>query len=247
MGLPFISCQCLTYGRVTELEEAIMFFLNQDYPGPKELVIVNDLAEQTLVYDHPEVRIFNLKERFPTLGEKRNFAVEQCRGDFIVVYDDDDGYLPHHLSLCARLALTWEVFSVNKCFYWTNFKEIEISRNAMSQWVYSKRSFQKAGGYICVNSGEDQSLLERLIGNHGRKLVDIRNEDISFMLRWANNNYHLSGFGKDRKNEISGYEKIKNRIRLNLDENLISRGRINLNPRFRYDYYKMVDEFFSKK
>ena len=166
MGLPFISCQCLTYGRVTELEEAIMFFLNQDYPGPKELVIVNDLAEQTLVYDHPEVRIFNLKERFPTLGEKRNFAVEQCRGDFIVVYDDDDGYLPHHLSLCARLALTWEVFSVNKCFYWTNFKEIGVSQNFMSQWVYSKKSFQKAGGYIHVNSGEDQNFIKRLIKIH---------------------------------------------------------------------------------
>jgi hypothetical protein len=31
--------------------------LIQDYPGKKELVILNDNPEQTLVFDHPEVVI----------------------------------------------------------------------------------------------------------------------------------------------------------------------------------------------
>ena len=36
--LPFVSCQCLTFGRPAMLNEAVECFLRQDYPGPKECV-----------------------------------------------------------------------------------------------------------------------------------------------------------------------------------------------------------------
>jgi glycosyltransferase involved in cell wall biosynthesis len=42
MSLPLISAKCITYGRVNTLEEALHSFLQQDYPGKKELIIVND-------------------------------------------------------------------------------------------------------------------------------------------------------------------------------------------------------------
>jgi GT2 family glycosyltransferase len=47
-----ISYMCLTYGRPKVLEEAIESFLRQDYKGEKELVVLNDFADQTLVFDH---------------------------------------------------------------------------------------------------------------------------------------------------------------------------------------------------
>jgi len=59
--LPKISCLCPTYGRPQCLEEAIFSFLTQDYQGEKELVILNDLADQTLIFDHPDVKIINVK------------------------------------------------------------------------------------------------------------------------------------------------------------------------------------------
>jgi len=47
--LPFISCKCITYGRVSTLEEAIHSFLIQDYPKDRcELIIVNDYPKQKL-------------------------------------------------------------------------------------------------------------------------------------------------------------------------------------------------------
>ena len=85
-----ISCKMITYGRVEFLEESLQSFLNQDYDGEKELVIVNDYPQQKLIFDHPEVRIFNLDYTFETIGQKENFAVEQCKGDIIAVWDDDD-------------------------------------------------------------------------------------------------------------------------------------------------------------
>ena len=79
MDLPGISCYCSTYGRPQALlENSIQCFLDQDYAGPKELVILNDFSEHDLVFDHPEVRIINLKERIKPLGRKFNMNIDLC-------------------------------------------------------------------------------------------------------------------------------------------------------------------------
>ena len=73
MSKPGISCYCSTFGRPVNLvENSIQCFLDQDYDGPKELVILNDLNVQELVFDHPEVKIVNSKERIKPLGKKFN-------------------------------------------------------------------------------------------------------------------------------------------------------------------------------
>ena len=61
MSLPGISRYCSTYGRPKRLlENSIQCFLEQDYQGPKELVILNDFDQQELIFNHPEVK----KDRF---------------------------------------------------------------------------------------------------------------------------------------------------------------------------------------
>ena len=60
---PPVSCMCLTYGRPHLLEEAVESFLRQDYRGLKELVVVNDLSDQHLAFEHPEVRITRVGRR----------------------------------------------------------------------------------------------------------------------------------------------------------------------------------------
>ena len=99
--LPKISCYCCTYNRPELLEEAVQSFLMQDYPGPKELVIVNDCAEQTLVFNHPQVRIVNSAHRFEDIAAKHRFALSMCSGPLYKVWDDDDIHLPHALSAIA--------------------------------------------------------------------------------------------------------------------------------------------------
>ncbi len=69
-NLPFISCKCITYGRVETLEESLHSFLKQDYPTDKcEMIIVNDYPLQKLVFEHPQVRVYNLDQTFTTIGE----------------------------------------------------------------------------------------------------------------------------------------------------------------------------------
>src|SRR5437763_15411277 len=78
---PPVSCFCLTYGRPRVLEEAIHSFLRQDYAGPKEMIVLNDYADQILEFDHPEVQVSNLPKRFRTLGEKMNAAIALASPD----------------------------------------------------------------------------------------------------------------------------------------------------------------------
>lgn len=95
---PAVSCFCLTYGRPGVLEEAIHSFLQQDYAGPKEMIVLNDYADQILTFDHPEVQVINVSRRFRTVGEKMNAAAALASHDLLFVWDDDDVYLPHRLS-----------------------------------------------------------------------------------------------------------------------------------------------------
>ncbi|MEM5811097.1 MAG: glycosyltransferase family A protein, partial [Candidatus Aenigmatarchaeota archaeon] len=93
-----ISCKTITHGRPHLLEEALFSFLNQDWDGDAELVIVNDCPYQTLHFEHPKVRIENFKNIFPTIGEKENYTVEICTSDIIVTWDDDDIAMPWHFK-----------------------------------------------------------------------------------------------------------------------------------------------------
>lgn len=77
---------------------AIRYFLDQDYPE-KELVIVDDGddAVADLIPGHAHIRYIRTK-KFATLGEKRNYCIAQCSGDYIMHWDDDDWMAPHRIS-----------------------------------------------------------------------------------------------------------------------------------------------------
>jgi len=84
------TCICPTYGRRNQLNEAVYSFLNQDYKGEKELLIVNDHPDVQYVFKHPEVRIINCSERFESLGEKLNYLFEQSTYEWVINWPDDD-------------------------------------------------------------------------------------------------------------------------------------------------------------
>src|SRR5215831_16169093 len=118
---PAVSCICLTYARPRLLEEALHSFLQQDYSGPKELIILNDYAEQTLIFDHPEVRVINVPRRFRTVGEKMNAAIALASHELLFVWDDDDIYLPHRLSFSVEhFEPKKGFFKPNKAWFWEN-------------------------------------------------------------------------------------------------------------------------------
>ena len=133
-----VSFKCITYGRVRLLEEALYSFLNLEN-NDSELVIVNDYPLQELIYDHPQVKIYNLKETFPTIGDKENFAVSKCSGELIALQDDDDIALPNHLDNIKKYWVDGSnLMHWNRAIFYNDPDISGITGTGNSGIVYSK-------------------------------------------------------------------------------------------------------------
>ena len=247
--LPAVSCVCITYKRTNFLEEAIESFLRQDYQGQKELIIVNDDEDQTLVFNHPQVKIFNFKERFTTIGEKRNKSIELASYNILMLWDDDDIYLPHKISFGVNKLIDKQVdyYNLNQGFYYSmQDKIIKLSGNLFhANSCYTKDIFKAVKGYSHINLGEDADFQNKIFGINKPYLVEncfnsehVQKADTTYFYRWGGVSYHLSLVGEE-KNPL---DKITEE-RLKSDP---KKGIIDLNPHWKEDYVKMAKAYFQK-
>lgn len=200
MNKPLVSCQCITYNRPELLEEAIESFHRQDYECDKELVILNDGA-QTLVYDHPEVKIINSPIRFNSIGEKRNACVALCKGDVIFPWDDDDISLPWRISYSLEKKGSGRYWKNKRAWCWQNGKikpePVHNVYHAMGCW--DKSLFIDVGGYPFIQSGQDGAIEKRFSTTGERKVELIPNEKVFYIYKFGGTGHpHLSsmGYGK---------------------------------------------------
>jgi len=108
-----LAAICCTYKRPKLLAEAVESFLRQDYPAAQRELIVLDDAGQYGNQVGNGWRIVSSPVRFRTLGEKRNAsaALVSPEVDAYCVWDDDDIYLPWHMS-AAAVALATADYSI---------------------------------------------------------------------------------------------------------------------------------------
>ena len=245
--LPAVSCMCLTYGRPHLLEEAVYSFIRQDYVGIKELIILNDMNEQNLIYDHPDVVTVNVNKRFRNVGEKRNACAALCSHDILFVWDDDDIYLPHRISYSVNALGLGDFFKTTKGFQLNNDKLSGPVRNVFhSSSCWSRKWFDGVGGYTHMGSGQDTDIEHKFERIYGKKNSDIPDNDIFYIYRWSGtNSYHLSGFGRDRDGQKTGNSKVQEFVMKQIKTGVISTGNIKLIPKWKYDYTKMTQQFLN--
>ena len=248
MTYPFISAKCITYGRVDMLEESIYSFINQDYPGKKELIIVNDYPLQKLEYNHPEIKIYNLDETFATIGEKENYAMSKCLADIICQWDDDDIAMPNHLMNVAKYfkedsdLLHWE-----KGVFFNEPNISAITGLGNSGIVYSRKIWELIGGHPLENAGYDMTFVIK-IKNFSKNIVlaSPPDDEVSWFYMWGGRGYHMSGQGTDddnRPNVIKRHSKYVEHLR---EKNLIPTGIVKLNPSWKKDYLQLLKNFINK-
>ena len=248
-NLPGVSCVCITYKRSNFLEEAIESFLRQDYTGQKELIIVNDDKDQTLVFNHPQVKIFNFKERFTTIGEKRNKSIELASYNILMLWDDDDIYLPHKISFGVNKMLNnnLEYYNLNQGFYYSmKEKIIDLVSNLLhANSCYTRHIFDAVKGYSNINIGEDIDFQNKIFEINKPYLVEncfnsehVQKENTTYFYRWAGVSYHLSLVGEE-KNPLD-------KITEERSKSDPKKGTIYLNPHWKEDYLDMAESFFKK-
>lgn len=244
-----ISWKCTTSGRVSSLEETLFSFLNQDSLEGVEMIIVNDYPLQELVYEHPKVRIFNIKDPFLTIGEKENFAIEQCKGDIIAVTDDDDVYMPNHNRNIKKYfvhekgILHWHGVYYNE----PNITKIEFIGN--SGMVYSKMAWEEVGKCPIMNAGGDTVFARSVHAKRGYTIGQPPDAEVSAWYRWSlpsHTTYHQSGAGFD----VEGKPSIIQRHAIHIEklrlQGKIPTGRIELQPKWLKDYSQMLKDYTNK-
>lgn len=239
----------ITYGRVEFLEESLHSFLMQEYDGEKELVIVNDYPLQKLEFDHPEVRIINLDETFTCLGDKENFATEQCKGDIILQWDDDDMALPNHLSNVRKYFVEGtDLLHWHKAVL-MNIPDIQcVCGVGNSGIVYSKRIWKEIGGYPLENAGYDMSFVVKIKEN-SKNIVfaEPLDEEASWIYVWGGRGYHCSGMGTDtpdRPNVIQRHSIHIENLRMRGE---IPTGRVQLRPHWKHDYKQKLKAYLNAR
>ena len=240
---PPVSCICPTYGRPALLEEAVQSFLLQDYPGTKELIVLNDFDQQILSFDHPEVVVVNVPRRFKTLGEKHNAAVALATHDLIFLWDDDDIYLPH------RLTFSVERFDDEKGFFKPARALVSVDGRlsgpasnvfaAGSCW--SRDMFERVRGYAPVDVAHDVELEARFeeAAPGSTATYDIDPDEIYYIYRWGTGAYNGSGFSENQ------HDAVAEAVQQQVQGGLLDVGQISLTPRWRRGYVELAREYLA--
>lgn len=239
MNWPAVSCYCNTYGRVHTLEEVLESFLRQNYQGTKELVIFNDLSKQELIFNHPEVRIINLKDKIIPLGRKFNESISYCRYDILACWEDDDIYLSNHLTQSISLMKNGIFHTGTAWFEDTEQHLVETHNTYHATHVFHKDIFYKVGGYPEIDESKlDIGLMSKfsnLLGSYSTKLSKL---EFSYIYRWGTANcYHGSGWTGDMSNHVINY------VQSNISNNTIPVGPVQLNPHWKYDYNNLARQY----
>jgi glycosyltransferase involved in cell wall biosynthesis len=232
VSLPRVSCICLTFGRPRFLEEAIESFLRQDYPGEAELIVLNDFAPQQLTYTvHPRVRLINCHERFASLGEKRNAAIESSIGEVILTWDDDD------ISLPGRIRQAVSAIQAGTSFYRPSWSWVSrddepprlfFERVAWPQCGFTSELYRRVGGYPPRFSGEDREFAARLAAaGYPTAFSRGEPEEACLIYRMWSENPHASGISTGVYQYADVHELVARTA---------PRGTIALEPRWRKDY-----------
>lgn len=98
---PELLCIMPTYGRPSLAANALACFMAQDYPSHLRHMLIVDDAQQIASGDSEfNWSVLSLEKRAVSLPDKYNQAWQRCqdRYDAVCVWDDDDIYLPHHIS-----------------------------------------------------------------------------------------------------------------------------------------------------
>lgn len=215
---PLVSCIMPTRDRRAFIPLAIEHFLAQDYLN-RELIIVDDGATAIgdLVTQLPSIKYIRVPSHL-SIGEKRNLACREARGEIIAHWDDDDWYSPGRLSwqLAPLLADTADITGLELRFvlvlpegvFWTTDAQLHqrmfVGDVAGGTLVYRRSIFTGGVRYPDVSLAEDAAFL-RNAQRQGRRLARLKNPGVFIYVRHSRNTWR---FEAGRFLDPAGWTKI---------------------------------------
>lgn len=232
------SLVCLTYKRSELLEECVYSILQQTYKN-WELLIINDCDVQTINFNHPQIRIFNLKEKFKSISDKRNFGKSNISGDWIMSVDDDDFLLPDYLQniteIIDKFKADW--ISCQRPILYYSSKKIYLSPVPQTNTFFYTKNTSK--NFFYESSGKDELnpfYSKTMIHSRGKKvLTSLKPEKCGYVWRRADEElrkYALADIFSTKSTEEEQDVLLKS-IKCPV-------GVIDLNPKWSKDYVDII-------
>ena len=211
MNKPLVSCICPTYNRYPQyghlLEECVYWFNQQDYEN-RELIILNDCTEQTLICNSPKVRVINEQFRYKSLGEKYNAMLDYSNGEIILPWEDDDISLPNRISQAVRI-LGDECEYFNPQHSW--FDDGTVKCDHLHGVCHNASAYKKLPQFKYQNISGPQDMYFDTDIKKIAKLAPTLNSDPNqwtYVYRWGVSDIHLSAFHDTEGKYKSGHREI---------------------------------------
>ena len=179
--LPCVSVVTITKNRKRIFELPIYNWENFIYPNDKiEWVIVDNSLDEDLDDILPNDKRINYikSDNFNTIGDKRNFAVSECKYEYIVNMDDDDFYFPD--SIIAKIKTM--LFYKKDCVYSASIGIFNLKTQTSQIVSTYKKSFPEATMAFTKNFwklfkfcsiSEDRSEGKGMINKRYKKIITI--------------------------------------------------------------------------
>lgn len=190
-------------------------FLAQDYPGEQRKLLILDDAGQIESQDHGSWQVISTPERFPSLPGKYNAMLtaegiigmaQRDRWNAVAVWDDDDIYLPWHLSAAAE-ALVSGAPSAKPSQVWSLYNsEVPFLEDATGRFhgslVVSVERLRQIGGWIQTRRADFDQQQIAACGSARDTLPPSPGNAPSYVFRWQSTEAnHCQGLMSSPGNE----------------------------------------------
>jgi hypothetical protein len=190
-----VSCLMGTYGRYGVACEALACFLQQTALSDATLLIYNQHPEP-LFFDHPRVRVVN--ETVPSVGLRhiraRMHELSNPDADFIHWWDDDDLYLPWHLSdglTHIGENIAWKPATSWFCDEKGAFRR--LSNRFEGSWLF-RADYLRSAPIDTHPEYADHPVIYQISESDALAMTELGNF-ASYIYRWQQTIVHLSALG----------------------------------------------------
>ena len=222
------------------MEEVVMSFVLQDTDEDMELVIANDCPEQPLACDVPGVRVVNRADPIPDASLKFHWAVDQCRGETISWWEDDDISLPWRISHSVD-KMAGEFYKQDRAWWFNHGVNMGLTKSLLFGTSMFTRDLWDLSCGSTPYEWADKTAYDKMkavAGPLGYFEEESTEETAFFIYMWAGRCQHDSANGDQFKDGAEGrFKRFRHGV---LTDPRFRPGLHVLRPRWPVDYVKAV-------
>lgn len=212
MSQPFLSCLCPTYRRPQLLANAVACFLAQDYPADRRELIILDDAGQFEPSSGPGWRLISQTARVRSLPEKYNALAGLAQGDHLVVWEDDDIYLPWHLTAHASVLAQGEYSKPTRVLSRSSnrgFEEECADGRFHGSIAFSRGVFESVRGWPLTRRADFDLQFMAQLASLAASGDPCQSYPPSYIFRWGSTNAYHAQYAMQAASDDTWYQRCK--------------------------------------